>query len=170
MLRIFDRYYTFLLRGMLGLAALYLAAIMVAIVYFTSFRGLGIPYSGLSFIFIEYGFVYMMMLGAPWLVRTRGHVYIEILTAAVPDRVRVPLSRVVALVCLVICAVLAWYTGEVAWSDYVNFEEDVRGSVDIPRWIATSAMPLGFGLMAVEFLRFVAGEAVMHSGEAGVHE
>jgi hypothetical protein len=31
-------------------------------------------------------------------------------------------------------------------------------------------MPLGFGLMAVEFLRFVLGREVIHTGQAGVHE
>lgn len=170
MLRNIDRYYSYLLRGMLGAAALYLAASMVGIIYFTSFRGLGIPYSGHTFIFIEYGFLYMMMLGSPWLVRTRGHVYIEILTAAVPDGVRRKLSRVVTLICFLTCAVLAWNTGEVAVTDYLTFEIDVRGSVDIPRWIATASMPLGFGLMAIEFLRFVFAAEPMHTGEAGVHE
>lgn len=170
MLGAIDRYYAYVLRGMLGVSAVYLALMMAAIVYFTTFRGLGIAYSGLSFIFIEYGFLYMMMLGSPWLVRTRGHVYIEIVTAAVPERVRPVLSRCVALICVLTCAVLALYTGMVAWEDFVVGELDVRGSHDIPRWIATSSMPLGFGLMAMEFLRFLFGREVMHSGEAGVHE
>lgn len=170
MIQTIDRYYTLLLRGMMALAALYLAAIMVAILYFTTFRGLGIPYSGTSFIFIEYGFLYMMMLGSPWLVRIRGHVYIEIVTAAVPDTVRPWMSRIVAGLAAIACLLLAIYTGDVFWQDWVNTEIDVRGSTDIPRWIATISMPLGFGLMTIEFLRFVFGRDTMHTGEAGVHE
>ena len=170
MLETLDKYYTWLLRGMMGAAALYMAAIMVSIVYFTTCRGLGIPYSSYSFIFIEYGFIYVLMLGAPWLVRRRGHVFIEILTATLPDSFRPAYSRFVAALCVAICAVLAWYSGEVAWTDYFHNEIDVRGSIDTPRWIVTVSLPFGFALMAIEFARFVVGTEVMHTGEAGVHE
>jgi hypothetical protein len=36
--------------------------------------------------------------------------------------------------------------------------------------LLTIAFPLSFGLMAVEFSRFVFGSELMHSGEAGIHE
>jgi hypothetical protein len=39
-----------------------------------------------------------------------------------------------------------------------------------PRWLLSIAFPLSFGLMAVEFSRFVFGSELMHSGEAGIHE
>jgi C4-dicarboxylate transporter, DctQ subunit len=170
MLNTIDTYYARLLRVMAAVAALYLGLMMVAIIYSVVFRTLGLEYSSYSFVFIEYGFIYTLMLGAPWLVRQRGHVYIEIITAAVSDRVRKILSRVVAAICCVVCLVLAFYAGSLAFEDYVTGELDVRGSRDIPRWIVTTAMPIGFGLMSVEFLRFVIGREVMHTGEAGVHE
>jgi TRAP-type C4-dicarboxylate transport system permease small subunit len=170
MLATLDRAYAGFLRALMALAGAYLALSMAAIVYATLFRTLGLPYSGYAFVFIEYGFLYMMMLGAPWLVRVRGHVYIEIVTAAVPDRARVFLSRGVAALCVLACLALGWYGGEVAWRDWVGREIDVRGARDIPRWIATAVLPLGFGLMAIEFLRFVFGREVMHSGQPGARE
>ena len=50
-----------------------------------------------------------------------------------------------------------------------------RGDFDtrayyFPRWLLSIAFPLSFGLMAVEFSRFVFGSELMHSGEAGIHE
>ena len=39
-----------------------------------------------------------------------------------------------------------------------------------PRWLLSITFPLSFGLMAVEFSRFVFGSELMHSGEAGIHE
>lgn len=170
MLETIDTYYSRLLRCMAALAAIYLGLMMVAIVYSVLFRTLGLEYSSYSFVFIEYGFIYTLMLGAPWLVRLRGHVYIEIVTAAVSDRVRNVLSRVVAGLCFVVCLVLAFYAGALALEDYTFGELDVRGSRDIPRWIVTVAMPVGFGFMSIEFLRFVFGRETMHSGQAGVHE
>lgn len=170
MLGTIDTYYARLLRGMAALAAIYLGLMMVAIVYSVLFRSLGLGYSSYSFVFIEYGFIYTLMLGAPWLVRIRGHVYIEIVTAAVSPPTRNILSRIVAALCCLVCAVLAFYAGALALEDYSLGELDVRGSRDIPRWIVTGAMPVGFGLMSVEFLRFVFGRENMHTGQAGVHE
>ena len=170
MLSSIDRTYTWVLRLMMGLAAVYLGLMMVSIVYATTFRTLGLDYSPYSFVFIEYGFIYCLMFGSPWIVRQRGHVFIEILTAAVSPGVRVWLSRLVALICVLVCALFAFYSGILALEDIRVDEIDVRGSMDIPRWIVTVTMPLGFGLMAIEFLRFVLGREVMHTGQAGVHE
>jgi C4-dicarboxylate transporter DctQ subunit len=39
-----------------------------------------------------------------------------------------------------------------------------------PRWLLTITFPVAFGLMAIEFARFVFGRELMHSGEAGIHE
>ncbi|MGA0923539.1 MAG: TRAP transporter small permease, partial [Lutimaribacter sp.] len=52
----------------------------------------------------------------------------------------------------------------IARNDY-----DVRAYY-FPRWILTISFPISFGLMAVEFSRFVFGRDLMHSGEAGIHE
>lgn len=171
---IVSRWYARLLKAMLWLAAVYVGLMMVAIVYYTSMRSLGIPYSNLIFTFIEFGFIYVLMLGAPQLVRDRGHVYIELITAAVPPPVRQVLSRFVAFVCVIICGVLAWYTGIQTHSEIVGgvFDE-LRADQDIPRWIVIISMPIGFGLMAIEFLRYVFSAETFHTGRAGragVHE
>ncbi len=170
-LRTLDRLYGYLLQGMMAAAGIYIGMMMLVIVYYTSFRSLSLPYNQYSFTFIEYGFIYVLMLGSPWLVRRRGHVYIEMVTAAVSDRVRHVLSRIIATVCFFVCLALGWYTGVLAWQDYsFNQYDDLRAQLDIKRWVVMAAMPVGFGLMAVEFLRFVFGRELMHTGEAGVHE
>jgi C4-dicarboxylate transporter DctQ subunit len=154
---------------MMAAAALYLGLMMVAIIYFSSFRVLGWSYTPFAFTFVEFGFIYVLMLGTPWMVRTRGHVYIELLTAAVPDGARKILSRVVASLCVLVCLLLAYYTGKLAWSDFIFNEYDqLRADLDIPRWVVSGAMPLGFGLMSVEFFIFVVSREPLHSGQAGV--
>lgn len=154
---------------MMAAAALYVGLMMAAIVYYTTFRALGWSYQPAAFVFIEYGFIYVLMLGGPWLVRTKGHIHIELLTAAVPAGVRNVLSRSVSALCVLICLALAWYTGVLAWHDYSgNKYDELRAQLDIKRWIITSSMPVGFGLMGVEFLRYVFGRDLLHSGKAGV--
>ena len=166
-----DTGYTFVVRLMFYAASLYVGLMMVVIVYYTSFRSMGWDYNDYSFTFIEYGFIYVLMLGCPWMVRQRAHVYIELVTAAVPDRVRVVLSRMIAATCFLVCFALAIYTGLQAWEDYTWGQYDeLRGQLDIKRWIVIIAMPIGFGLSGIEFLRYVFGPNVIHVGEAGVHE
>jgi len=166
---VIGRLYRGLLRLMMAAAALYVGLMMAAIVYYTTFRSLGWRYEPAAFVFIEYGFIYVLMLGGPWLVRTKGHIHIELLTAAVPPRVRNVLSRAVSALCVLICLALAWYTGVLAWDDYSgNKYDELRAQLDIKRWIITSSMPLGFGLMGIEFLRYVFGRELLHSGKAGV--
>ena len=36
--------------------------------------------------------------------------------------------------------------------------------------LAAFSMPICFGLMSLQFLRFVIGPETLHSGEAGMHE
>lgn len=166
-----DRGYSLLIKLMMYAACLYLAAMMVLIVYYTSFRSMSWSYNRYSFTIIEYGFIYVLMLGCPWMVRQKAHVYIELVTAALSDRIRPIWSRAVALTCALICLILAVYTGFLTWEDYSwNRFDELRGQLDIKRWVVIIAMPFGFGLSGIEFLRFVFGKDVIHVGEAGVHE
>ena len=49
------------------------------------------------------------------------------------------------------------------------FAAEMR-SLDMPKWLLLGAMPVGFGLMGIQFARFVFGPDTLHTGEAGVHE
>ena len=50
--------------------------------------------------------------------------------------------------------ILAWYGGAITLNDYLGNEKDVR-SFDMPRWMLMASIPLSFGMMAIEFLRFL---------------
>ncbi|HUT47887.1 MAG TPA: TRAP transporter small permease [Alphaproteobacteria bacterium] len=162
-------FYDGLLKAMMALAAIYVLAIMAAIILTVTARRLGIPYPGQAFSFIEYGVLYVLMLGAPWLVRRRAHILIELVTAVLPARARRIYSRGVAALAALICAILAWYGGGLALNDYLDGTVDVRVG-DFDRWMVMIAMPIGFALMATEFLRFVFGAQSLHTGEAGLNE
>ena len=169
-LRNIDRLWGSLLWLLMAAASVYVGLIMVAIIYITSFRYFSIPYHPLTTTFIEYGFIYIMFLGSPWLVRTRGHVFIEMLTAAVSPAVRDILSRIITLAAAIVCLVWAWYTWHLFlehFDDVMAFDE-LRGQLDIPRWVSTIAFPFGFGLMGIEFTRFIFTREPMHTGLAGI--
>jgi len=151
------------------LAGVYLVWIFLAIVFQVVARSVFLYGSSHIFTFIEYGLLYITMAGAPWLVREKGHVYIEILTAAVSEQVRPLLSRAVVGLVILICVIITYYGIEVTIRAFVRDEMDMR-SLDMPRWMLMISMPICFGLMSLQFLRFVIGPETLHSGEAGMHE
>ncbi|OED37777.1 hypothetical protein AB833_22380 [Chromatiales bacterium (ex Bugula neritina AB1)] len=151
------------------LAGIYLVAIMFAIVYQATVRSLGFSGSSHVFTFSEYGLLYIVMAASPWLVRLKGHVYIEMLTAALPASIAPTFSRVVTVLCVIICLMLVWYTGEATLKAYNRNDFDMR-SLDMPKWLLLVTMPVCFSLMACQFMRFVFGKDTLHTGEAGVHE
>jgi C4-dicarboxylate transporter, DctQ subunit len=150
-------------------AGIILAAMAFAIVIDVVVRNLGLQPPAHTLTLTEYGLLYVTMLGAPWLVREKGHVYIELVTAAVGPRTRFWLTRVVYALCVLTCAVIFWYSLEVTIDHYQRHVTDVR-SFDMPRWLLTASIPLSFGLMIIEFGRFLLGVDSMHTGHAGIHE
>ncbi|MFK7996180.1 MAG: TRAP transporter small permease [Granulosicoccus sp.] len=151
------------------IAGIYLVAIMFAIVFQATVRSFGFSGSSHIFTFSEYGLLYIVMAASPWLVRHKGHVYIELLTAIIPKRYAPAFSRVVTFLCVIICITLVWYTGEATLKAFNRADYDMR-SLDMPKWMLLVSMPICFALMALQFLRYVFGSDTLHTGEAGVHE
>ncbi|MEM9104679.1 MAG: TRAP transporter small permease subunit [Pseudomonadota bacterium] len=164
-MRIIDRICDFLAI----LAGIYLVAIMLGIVFSATVRTLGFSGSSHIFTFAEFGLLYIVMGASPWLVREKGHVFIELLTAAVPARVQPGLSRCVSGLCVLVCVVLTYYTFQATAKAYQFGDAEMR-SLDMPKFLLLGAMPICFGLMAVQFGRFVIGPKLLHTGQPGVHE
>ncbi|WP_282607861.1 TRAP transporter small permease [Pelagibius sp. Alg239-R121] len=150
-------------------AGVSLVLIMFAIVLQATLRTFGFSGSSHIFTFSEYGLLYIAMAASPWLVRLKGHVFIELFTAVLPNSFTPLFSRIVSGLCILICVFLVWYTGEATFKAYRLGDTDMR-SLDMPKWLLLGAMPICFSLMAVQFSRFVFGAETLHSGEAGVHE
>lgn len=163
------RLFSLLVNAMAVLSGAILIWLMVSVITSVVMRNIGVQPFAWLFTSAEYGLLYMTMLGAPWLVREKGHVHIELVTAALPDAARQVVSRLVAAACVMVCGILAWKGAELVLSNIERGDFDTRAYY-FPRWMLTIAFPLSFGAMAIEFARFVFGPELMHSGEAGIHE
>lgn len=163
------RLYTGFLYAMAFVAGAMLIWLMISVVVSVLMRNMGMQPFAWLFTSSEYALLYMTMLGAPWLVREKGHVHIELVTAALPPNVRRMISRLVAAACVLVSLILAWKGLDLFLTNIERNDYDVRAYY-FPRWILTISFPVSFGLMAVEFSRFVFGRDLMHSGEAGIHE
>jgi len=146
--------YDGLIYGMAGLAAFLMAAMMVTICVDVLLRNLGYQSSAHFFTFTEYALLMVPCMGAPWLVREKGHIYVEILLMTFGPKARARMTMAIGAVCMALCLVLAWYGFDITWQNYVQAEKDVR-SFDMPRWMVVMWIPLGFLLMATEFGRYL---------------
>lgn len=167
--RLTARTYHHFITLMAIISGVMLVWLMVSIGLSVVIRNLGMQASAWFFVSTEYAIFYLTLLGAPWLVREQGHVYIELLTAALPQRWLNIHSRVVSLLCVVICLVLAWKGFDLVQTNLQRSDYDVRAYF-VPKWILTIVFPITFAAMAIEFSRFVFGQKIMHLGEAGIRE
>lgn len=168
-MRALIRIYDALLTLMALIAAATLVWLMISVVLSVVMRNIGLQPWAWLFTSAEYGILYMTMLGAPWLVRERGHVHIELVTAALGPSLRRIVSRSVAITCVAVSLILAWYGLELFLTNVERNDYDVRAYF-YPRWMLTITFPIAFSFMAIEFARFAFGSELMHSGEAGIHE
>jgi C4-dicarboxylate transporter, DctQ subunit len=139
---------------MAWLAGALMVAMMAMIVADVGLRNLGYQSSAHFFTFTEYFLLLIPLFGAPWLVREKGHIYIELVIAALPARAQRALVLVVVVACIAVAGILAWYGAAITLQDYAGNEKDVR-SFDMPRWMLMASMPLSFGMMALEFIRLL---------------
>lgn len=168
-MRLLVKLYDGLVVGLAGLAGLMLVWLMVAIIVSVLQRNLGMQPAAWLFVSTEYSMFYLTLLGAPWLLRHRGHVFIELLTAALPPRALNVFSRLVSLLCVVVCAVMAFKGAELVGLNLERSDLDVRAYY-FPTWLLNIAFPISFTLMAIEFLKFVFGSQILHTGEVGLKE
>ena len=154
MIRLAVKAYDAVLYGMAWCAGFLIAAMMVVITVDVVLRNLGFQSWAHFFTFTEYALLVVPCLGAPWLVREKGHIYVEILLMHLQPRPRRWLTKGIGLACIGICLVIAWYGFEVTLTDFLRAERDVR-SFDMPRWLVVGWIPLSFLMMAIEFGRFL---------------
>lgn len=99
--------------------------------------------------------IYLMvgstMIGLSYVQRMRGHVNVDLIPLALPERARFWLCVLTLGVSVVIVAVLFWYG-----YDYWHFAW-VRGWKSetvwaVPLWIPYLALPVGFGLLLLQLV------------------
>jgi C4-dicarboxylate transporter, DctQ subunit len=147
-LALYDR----LILALAWLAGALLVLMFVAIVVDVVLRNLGLQSSAHLFTYTEYALLMVPCFGAPWLVRERGHVFVEIVLNELSAAVRHRALVLIGLVCIAVCLILAWYGFDVAWRNFQLNDKDVR-SFDAPRWALVICIPISFFFMATEFAR-----------------
>jgi TRAP-type C4-dicarboxylate transport system permease small subunit len=137
-----------------------IAAVCLLIAYDVIARNLGLQPPASTVALTEYALLYFTMAAAPWLVRTRGHIIVEVLHSRLSGRVRTATDWLILAVCFLTSALIAVLATILAFEAWRLGEIEIR-SLDMPRVFLFAPLAIGFGLMATEFLRLaLKGETV----------
>ncbi len=105
---------------------------------------------------VEYGLLWFTMLAAPWLARMKGHVFIDAVKVLLSPSIQKVIAKFAYLVAFCGSAVFAYYSVLLFWEAVVEEQIDERGA-DMFLWALYFPMPIGFALLAIEFLRYLFG-------------
>jgi TRAP-type C4-dicarboxylate transport system permease small subunit len=144
-------FYDRLLQGLAALAAVLLGASALAITVDVVGRNVGVGTLPWILEVSEYVLPLATFLVAPWLLRRNEHVRLDILLRAWPR-----LGHVTNVIGLAVSAVLVLY-GVRTILNSAQQGAMVFKSVVFPEWWLYAPVPLCFGLLAVEFVRRLAG-------------
>ena len=118
---------------------------------------------------VEYGLLWFTILAAPWLARIKGHVFIDAVNELLAPGARKVTSKFAYLVVIAGSLLLAYYSLELLIEAYVDEALDER-SIELALWWIYVPMPIGFFLVAVEFIRFLFGFDDMFGSRTDVKE
>jgi TRAP-type C4-dicarboxylate transport system permease small subunit len=152
--------YDRLIDALVALAGLLMAAVCLLIIWDVVARNIGLRPPQSTVALTEYALLYITMAAAPALVRSRGHITIELLHRHVTGAARRRLDRAILAICACISLAVAGFALALGLEAIARGELDVR-SFDVPRAFLFAPLAIGFLLMAVELLRLLSrGESV----------
>lgn len=93
----------------------------------------------------------MTLLVAPWLLRQGQHIRVDIVLRALPIRVAWLLEWIGDIVCFFCCLYFVWYGWLITIASYGAGSVNIKTLVT-PEWWTLAPLPLGFALLAIEFM------------------
>ncbi|HTY22828.1 MAG TPA: TRAP transporter small permease [Desulfomonilaceae bacterium] len=102
--------------------------------------------------FTEYSLLWMTFLGTAWVLSRDRHVSIDLITSRLTPRGKIVLDIAHNLVGCGVCVVLCWFGVLTTWSMFQRGVIDVQ-VVDVAKYQVVLIIPLGFFLLALQFLR-----------------
>ncbi len=155
-----SRAYMALINGLATLAGLIIAGVCLLIVYDVAARNLGLQPPSSTVALTEYALLYFTMLAAPWLVRVRGHIVVEVIHGRLTGTARRCADKLILMICIVVATSICVLATMLAIEAWQHGEVEIR-SLNMPRWLLFAPLAIGFGLMGTEFLRLLLrGETV----------
>ena len=98
---------------------------------------------------------YVVFLGLAYTLITGGHVRVTLVLDKLPRKFNLGAQIVIDLVGICFCSLLVYGSWVQFWDSWVA-KELMLSAIDIVYWPSKLAMPIGFSLMAIEFVGYLA--------------
>ena len=158
-MRGFFRVYDAVIDALAWLCGAALAAVFALIVVAVTLRALRLGEPDWVLPTTEYAMLFIGTLGAPWLLRERGHVAIDMVRRAVSPATRRAMAAAVAAASTALFVVLAYFALPVlraTWGEY-----EMRAYM-MPKPLLVAPVALCFALLAIGFFRTLIGHAELY--------
>lgn len=134
-----------------GVAAVTLFLLLLAVCFATFSRYLfNKPFAELIDL-AGYSLVFIVFLGAPWLMSKRGHVRIDMFVEMVSPKAQKYWNAATNFAVVIIALVIA-YIGFRLTSNYLINDRVMQDVMDTPQWILLLPIPLGSFFLALQSL------------------
>ena len=105
---------------------------------------------------IEYGLIYFTFLGAAYLLKTGGHIRMDLVLNYAKPRTQALINAITSGMSATIWLVLTWYSSQSVWDAY-QFGFIIPGILNTPVIYILSIIPLGSFLLFIQSLRMTYG-------------
>jgi len=101
--------------------------------------------------FVTFAIIGATFVGSPYVLLTRGHVNVDLVPLYLGHKGRFALALLSAVAAFAFCAILAWESWNYFYEAWDNgwITETVWA---LPLWIPILPMPVGIGLLALQYL------------------
>lgn len=161
--------YDAILMALVWLAGAIVVAAFALIIIDVSIRSFNYSPPSYTLAVIEYGLLYIAMLMAPYLVREKKHVFINVLVNLLPDSIRRIVEKLVYSACIITSLIFVYFSGLLFMEAIESGIFEERG-VDMPLWLLYAPLPICLLMVAIEFTRFLFGYDSLYSDLTEVKE
>ncbi len=133
------------------LAAVLLIFIMLGIIVDVVLRQFGIALIWM-FEMTEYSLLFITFLGAAWLLKTEGHVTMDLVLSRLNLKTQYRLNFITSILGAITCFVIAWYGTRVTW-EYFQIGYTLNTELAPPQAPIMAIIPIGCFLLFIQFLR-----------------
>jgi len=153
--------YDRLVSALAVLAAASIVLGFVLIVLDVTLRAVGLRPFAFTSAVVEYVLLYFTLFAAPWLVRHKGHVYVDALIARFSGGTRWAAEKFAYAVCVATSLAFALIGFRLAFDAIVSGSIEER-SIDVPSWVDYGPVGPVFLIVAIEFARYLIGRDSMY--------
>jgi TRAP-type C4-dicarboxylate transport system permease small subunit len=119
--------------------------------------------------FVTFALIASTFLGSPYLLLTNGHVNVDLLPLYLGGRMRFALALLAAAISLAFCVLIAW-TGFLWWEEAWTAGWRAETVWAPPLWIPYLAMPIGIGLLSLQYVADILALLTGRAAPFGIQE